>query len=222
MDGQRLAKHGGTFFGHLLGGMILKVSIAAVLTSLIAYLGVAKLAHLNPFRSVTTIDTTVVLGKLTKLEQVHVASRSYPVDVTITQSVAHIPCFLICNQMELKGSGTDDAVVDLSMLKRGDMTVDQATKTVTVRLATPTIEPANLNPAACNITSGHGIINSATQDFRNNPNGYRPLYVAAESQIHNAAVHDQELLSAGEQSTHDLLARVLGAVGVKHVVVSFS
>jgi hypothetical protein len=144
------------------------------------------------------------------------------VDVKITQSVGVIPCFLVCNQMELKGSGTDDAVVDLSKLSKKDVTIDQSTDTVTVRMAAPTVGPADLNPAACSITSTHGVVNGATQEFRNNPNGYRPLYAAADSQIHRAAVRDQALLTAGEQSTRAMLAQLLGAVGVKKVTVDFS
>src|ERR1700722_17695943 len=201
-DGEKAVKHGGNFLGHLFGSMIGTIIVVVVIAVVAAYLLVAKLENLNPFGSRTTITSTVVLGKLTKIDQVHVATRSYAVDVKITQSVGVIPCFLVCNQMELKGSGTDDAI-------------DQSTDTVTVRMAAPTIGPADLNPAVCSITSTHGVVNGATQQFRNNPNGYRPLYVAADSQIHGAAVRDQELLAAGEQSTRAMLARVLGVVGVK-------
>jgi hypothetical protein len=45
--------------------------------------------------------------------------------------------------------------------------------------------------------------------------------VAAENQIHDAALHDPDLLSAGEQSTRELLARLLGTVGIKKVIVDF-
>ena len=183
---------------------------------------IAKVESLNPFGSHTTITTTVVLGKLTKIEQVHVATRSYAVDVKITQSVGIIPCFLVCNQMELKGSGTDDAIVDLSRLSKKDVTIDQSTDTVTVRMAAPVIGPADLNPAACSITSTHGVVNGATQQFRNNPNGYRPLYIAAETQVHDAALHDDALITAGEQSTRTMLAQLLDPVGVKKVMVDFS
>lgn len=223
---QTAAKHGGKFLGrflgHVLGGVIAKVVVAVVLALVAAYLVLAKIEHLNPFQPHTTITTTVVLGKLTKIEQVHVATRSYPVDVRITQSVGVIPCFIICNQMELKGSGTDDAIVDLTTLSKKDVSIDQATSSVTVRMAAPTIGPANLDPATCDISSSHGVVNGATQDFRNNPNGYRPLYAAAESQIHDTAAHDHDLVSAGEQSTRELLTRVLGVVGVKKVIVDFS
>jgi hypothetical protein len=220
--GKQPAGRGGGFLGRLLSGVLSKVIILVVIVLIGVYALVAKLEGLNPFGSHTTITTTVVLGKLTKIEQVHVATRSYPVNVKITQSVGVIPCFLICNQMDLTGSGTDDAVVDLSKLSGQDVSIDQSTKTVTVRLAAPTVGPADLNPADCSISSSHGAINSVTQAFRNNPNGYRPLYVAAESQIHSAAQHDGQLLAAGEQSTRALLTRVLGTVGVKKVTVDFS
>ena len=219
---EKAAEHSGRFAGHLFGAMIGTVIVIVVIVGVAAYLLIAAIEKLNPFASHTTISTTVVLGKLTKIEQVHVATRSYTVDVKITQSVGVIPCFLVCNQMELKGSGTDDAIVDLGKLSKENVTVDQSTQTVTVRMAAPAIGPADLNPAACSITSSHGVVNGATQDFRNNPNGYRPLYVAAESQIHGAAEHDQALLTAAEQSTRAMLARVLGVVGVKKVTVDFS
>jgi hypothetical protein len=221
-DREKTAEHGRNFLGRLLSSIMTKVIVVIVIALVAAYALIAKIENLNPFASHTTITTTVVLGKLTKIEQVHVATRSYAADVKITQSVGIIPCFLICNQMELTGSGTDDAIVDLSKLSGQDVSVDQSTETVTVRMAVPVIGPAVLNPATCSITSTHGTVNSATQAFRNNPNGYRPLYAAAESKIHNAAEHDHELLTAGEQSTRAMLARVLGTVGVKKVTVNFS
>ena len=218
---EKAARHGRHLLGHRLGGTIATIVAAVVIVLVAAYLLVAKIESLNPFGSRTTITTTVVLGKLTKIEQVHVATRSYAVDVKITQSVGVIPCFLVCNQMELTGSGTDDAIVDLSKLTKKDLSIDQSTDTVTVRLAAPAIGPAYLNPALCSITSTHGVVNGATQGFRSNPNGYRPLYAAAESQIHNAALHDRALLKAGEQSTRSMLSRLLGVVGVKKVTVDF-
>src|SRR5580704_15772730 len=124
--GDKAARRGRNFLGHRFGGMIATIVAAVVI---------------------------VVVGKLTKIEQVHVATRSYAVDVKITQSVGVIPCFLVCNQMELKGSGTDDAVVNLSKLSRKDVTIDQSTDAVTVRMAAPVIGPADLNPAVCSITS---------------------------------------------------------------------
>src|SRR5580700_7200171 len=150
---EKAAKHGGNFLGHLFGSMIGTIVVVVVIAGVAAYFLIAKMENLNPFGSRTTITTTVVLGKLTKIEQVHVATRSYAADVKITQSVGIIPCFLICNQMELKGSGTDDAVVDLSQLSRQDVSIDQSTETVTVRMAAPAIGPADLDPAVCSITS---------------------------------------------------------------------
>ena len=199
--------------------MIAAIAAAVVIVLVAAYLLVAKIESLNPFGSHTTITTTVVLGKLTKIEQVHVATRSYAVDVKITQSVGVIPCFLVCNQMELKGSGTDDAIVDLSKLFKKDLTIDKSTETVTVRMAAPAIGPAYLDPAVCSITSAGS--STGDEGFRNNPNGYRPLYAAAESQIHVAALHDRALLR-GRRAEHQGHARpALGAVGVKKVTVDF-
>jgi hypothetical protein len=220
-DRETAVDRAGNVAGRLFSGVLTKVIILVVIVLVGVYALVAKLENLNPFGSRTTISTTVVLGKLTKIEQLHVATRSYPVDVSITQSVGIIPCFLICNQMELKGSGTDDAIADLSKLTSKDVSINQSAKTVTVKMAPPVIGPAELDPVTATITSSHGVVNTLTAAFRSNPNGYRPLYAAAETQIHRAAAHDQDLMAAGEQSIRATLTRLLGAVGVKKVTVTF-
>ena len=217
----RAARRAHNFLARLVSSIITRVIVLPLIGLVVVLALIAKIESYNPFASHSTINTTVVLGRLTKIEQVHVATRTYPVDVRITQSVGVVPCFLICNKMELKGGGTDDAIVDLGKLTRSDVTVNQLAKTVTVRMAIPTIGPASLDTATCSITSSHGIINGLTQEFRNNPNGYRPLYLDAQSQIHGAAARDKELIAAGEQSTRAMLARVLGAVGVQKVLVNF-
>ena len=144
--GEKAAKHRGSFLGRLFGSVIGTIVVVVVIVLVGAYLLIAKVESLNPFGSHTTITTTVVLGKLTKIEQVHVATRSYAVDVKITQSVGVIPCFLICNQMELKGSGTDDAIVNLSALSKKDVAIDQSTDTVTVRMADAHRRPGRPEP----------------------------------------------------------------------------
>jgi hypothetical protein len=45
--------------------------------------------------------------------------------------------------------------------------------------------------------------------------------VAAENQIHDAALHDPDLLSARERSARELLARLPGTVGIRKVTVDF-
>jgi hypothetical protein len=216
------ARRSQSFFMRLVSSLITRVVVLPLIGLVIVLALIAKVESYNPFAPHSTISATVVLGKITMIEQAHVATRTYPVDVRITQSVGVVPCFLICNKMELKGSGTDDAIVDLSKLSQSDVTVNQLAKTVTVRLAAPTIGPASLDTTTCSITSSHGIINGLTQGFRNNPNGYRPLYLDAQSQVHSAAERDKELLAAGEQSTRSMLTRVLGAIGVQRVLVNFS
>lgn len=227
-DKQTVAKHSGGVFGALIGGLLkslaAKLILATVLAAL-AYFGViARVAHLptplsQVFHSHTTITTSAVLTKLTKIEQVHVATGTYKVNVKISQSV--FACWLICNKMQLQGTGTDDAILNLSALTAGDVAVNDDGSSVTIWMQPPTIGPAILDPANCNITSSHGVINTLTQSLRNNPNGYKPLYVEGEAQIHDQAVNDPALLTAGEQSARQLFAQVLGTIGVKQVTVNF-
>jgi Protein of unknown function (DUF4230) len=201
------------------GAAKLVIVVAAVL--LLAVGGPIAAAHYFAGRN-TAISTEAVIGSLSEIEQVHVATGSFAVNVKITQSVGIIPCFLICDQQELKGSGTDDAIVNLNGLSKEDVSINQSTDAVTVRMAAPVIGPADIDPAACTITNSLGVINSATQGFRNNPEAYRPLYAEAATQVHNAAEHDRALLAEAEQSTRAMLTQVLAAVGVKHVTIDFT
>lgn len=203
-----VADHGGRVLGTLLGTMlkslVTKLTLAAML-ALIAYFGVARVTHLpsmfNPHTTIftphTTITTSAVMTKLTEIEQVHVATATYKVNVKITQSVGIIPCFFICNQMQLQGSGTDYEILDLSTQSQSDVEVNADRSSLMLWIPPPAIGPAPLDPANCDISSNHGIINGPTQGIHNNPNGYRPLFVEAETQIHDQALRDPALLAAG-------------------------
>src|ERR1700722_13704774 len=81
---EKTAERGKGFLSRLLSSIMTKVIVALVIVLVGAYALIAKIENLNPFGSRTTITTTVVLGKLTKIEQVHVATRSYAADVKIT------------------------------------------------------------------------------------------------------------------------------------------
>jgi hypothetical protein len=232
LDKRTASKHAGGVAGALIGGLIRSLAAKLILASvlaILAYFGLTKVAHLaspfNPhtalFKPHETITTSAVMTRLTEIEQVHVATANYQVKVNITQSVGIIPCFLVCNKMQLQGTGTDDAILDLSTLSQGNVEVNASRSSVTLWIPPPTIGPAILDPAKCDITSSHGIANTLTQGIRNNPNGYRPLFVEGETQIHGQALRDSRLLAAGEQSARQLLSRILGTIGVKQVTVDF-
>jgi hypothetical protein len=214
--------------GGLLRGLVAKLVLALIL-ALAAYFGIAKAASVGPFggsgtailRPHTTVTATAVLIKLTGVDQLHVATGTYQVNVEITQSVGIIPCGLICNHMTLEGTGTVDEILDLSSLSSSDIVVNQPTSAVTLFLPPPSTGPAIVNPANCNITSGHGVINSLTQGLHNNPNGYRPLYAQAQSQVHDQALQDPRLLAKGEDNARTDLTRLLNSIGAKHVTVNF-
>ena len=69
-----------------------KVIVLVVIVLVGVYL-LCQDRDLNPFASHTTITTTVVLGKLTKIEQVHVATRSYPVTCGSPRAWESSPAF---------------------------------------------------------------------------------------------------------------------------------
>jgi len=221
-----VAKQGGGVLGSLVGGLlrglVAKLILAAVV-ALIAFFGITKAAHLiSSPGGQTTISSSSVMTKLNAIEQAHVATATFQVNVQITQSVDHIPCFLICNHMTLRGTGTDDAIVDLSTLSPSNVQINQSQSSVTLWIPPPAIGPAILNAAnCCQVTSSHGIVNSVTQDIHNNPNGYDPLFAQGENQIHSEALSSQPLQAEGEQSTRAMLSRILGTVGVKQVIVNF-
>jgi Protein of unknown function (DUF4230) len=183
--------------------------------------GITAVAHLGGSKTRTTITAAAVTAKLVEIEQVSVATGTYTVSVPIIQSVGIIPCFWVCNKMELSGVGTDDAILDLSALSNSNVVVTSGGSSVGLWIPVPTVGPAFLDPARSDISSGHGIVDSVTLDFRNNPNGYQPLYVAAEKKIHYQAEHDPKLLSAAEQNTREIITRLLEVSGVHQVTIHF-
>jgi Protein of unknown function (DUF4230) len=233
LDKRSAAKHGGGVLGALLGSllrsMVAKLIFAAVL-ALLACLGViTKVAHLSsPVTTLpslatphTTISISAVMTKLDEIEQAQVATASYQVNEKIAQSVGIIPCWMICNQMQLQGTGTDDAIVDLGTLSSNNVMVNADRSSVTIWMPLPTIGPAVLDPTQCDISSSHGIVNTLTQGLHNNPNGFRPLFAEGEAQIHTQAMRDPRLLAAAEQSTREMLAQILGTIGVRQITVNF-
>ncbi len=79
------------FLARLLGSLVTRVIVLPLIGLIVVLALVAKIENYNPFAPHATINTTVVLGKLTKIEQAHITTRTYPVDVRITQSVGVIP-----------------------------------------------------------------------------------------------------------------------------------
>jgi hypothetical protein len=225
------AKYGagmlGNLIGHLLGSLVGKVVTAAI----IAVIAGAALLHavasvptpgkLIDAQQHTTISASAVMTSLGEIQDAHVASATYNVDVQITQSFWIIPCFFWCDQLQLQGSGSDDAILNLSRLARSDIQVNQARSTVTLWLTPPTVGPAELDLAATSVTGHSGIVNDMTRIFRNNPNASKPLYLAALAQIHDRALQDGKLQAEGEQGTRALLTHILGLIGVSQVTVNF-
>jgi hypothetical protein len=226
------ARHGGgvagAMIGGLLRGLVAKLLLALIL-ALVAYFGIAKAASLGPFsgrdttilRPHTTITAAAVLTKLAGDDQLYVATGKYKVNVQITQRVWIIPCGLFCNHMTLEGTGTEDEILDLSSLSLSNIEVNQQTSAVTLFLPPPSTSPAILNPANCSITSSHGVLGSLAEGLHENPNGYRPLYIQAESQIHDQALQDPRLLAEGENNARADLTRLLNLIGAKHLTVNF-
>src|SRR5579863_8921546 len=85
------ARRGRNFLVRLVSSLITRVIVLPLIGIVIVLALIAKIESYNPFAPHTTINTTVVLGALNKIELVHVATRTYPVDVSITQSVGVIP-----------------------------------------------------------------------------------------------------------------------------------
>lgn len=201
----------------------LGISFAAALLASALVAGITAVAHLGGVKARATpraITAAHVTDKLTGIGQISVTG-TYTVNVTITQTVGYIPCFLVCNKMELHGVGSDDAILDLSTLSSSNVEVDSGKSSVTLWIPLPTIGSAFLDPVKSYIASSHGVVSSFTLAFRNNPNGYKPLYAAAEKKIHDQAEHDPKLIAEAEQSTYELIARLLGTVGVQEVTIHF-
>ncbi|ONH33094.1 DUF4230 domain-containing protein [Pseudofrankia asymbiotica] len=225
-DGATASRRGGRSarlpsFGGLLKLVALVVTLV-VLASVVSFVaGWPSLIH-NPF-SEKKVDRSSppVLRSLENISQYHAASAHMEVVVDVEDDTKWIPSSLKGERVLFVGVGTVDSIVDFTGLDAKRVTVDEATKAVTIRLPAPTIGKANLDPQKSYVVARQrgaldrigGLFGGQSTD--------QDLYVRATTQMQAAAATDGQVLALGKSNTTAMLKGLLGALGYTNVTVTY-
>jgi hypothetical protein len=193
-----------------------------------ALAGAGKLGGLfpsigNPFGT-ETIDRTppALLQSLTDLSDYHAASANFQVIVDTEKDAKFVPSFIRGERTVYVAGGSVDAIVDFSQLDERSIQVSPDRTSVSVVLPAPTIADPDLDPEQSRVVSrDRGVLDRIGSAFSDNPSTERPLVLAAEDKMREAA-GASDLRAKAESNTRSMLEGMLRALGYSSVNVSFS
>jgi hypothetical protein len=200
----------------------------AALVVFAALLGAGKLGGLfpsigNPFGT-ETIDRTppALLQSLTDLSDYHAASANFQVIVDTEKDTRFVPSFIRGERTVYLANGSVDAIVDFSQLDERSVQLSPDRTSVTVVLPAPTIADPDLDPEQSRVVSrDRGVLDRIGSAFSDNPSTERPLVIAAEDKMREAA-GASDLRAKAEENTRRMLEGMLRALGYSSVSVSFN
>jgi hypothetical protein len=204
----------------LRGLAIAGVIVVAVLA------GAGRLGGLlrsNPFGS-KTIDRTqpALLQSLADLSEYHAATANFQVIVDTEKDTRFVPSFIRGQRTVYVAGGSVDAIVDFSTLDERSIQVSPDRTSVTVVLPAPTMGDPTVDPKASRVVSqDRGVLDRIGSAFSDNPTGERPLVLAAQAKMRDAAA-TSDLRAKAEQNTRSMLEGMLRALGYTSVTVTFS
>ncbi len=177
----------------------------------------------NPF-STKTVDRTqpALLQSLADLSEYHAATGNFQVIVDTEKDARFVPSFIKGQRTVYVAGGSVDAVVDFSQLDERSIQVSPDRTSVTVILPAPTVAQPTVDPAASRVVSrDRGLLDRVGSAFSDNPTSEKPLMLAAQDKMRDAAV-ESGLRVKAEENTRHMLEGLLGALGYTSVSVSFS
>jgi uncharacterized protein DUF4230 len=177
----------------------------------------------NPFES-HTVDRTqpALLQSLADLSEYHAATANFQVIVDTEKDTRFVPSFIRGERTVYVAGGSADAIVDFSKLDERSIQVSPDRTSVTVVLPSPTVADPTVDPKQSRVVSrDRGVLDRIGSALSDNPGNERPLVLAAQAKMHDAAVAS-DLRAKAEQNTRSMLEGMLRALGYSSVTVTFS
>jgi hypothetical protein len=195
---------------------------------LAVFAGAGKLGNFlpslpNPF-STRTVDRTqpALLQSLADLSEYHAATGNFQVIVDTEKDARFVPSFIRGERTVYVAGGSVDAVVDFSQLDERSIQVSPDRTSVTVVLPAPTVADPTVDPGSSRVVSrDRGVLDRIGSAFSDNPTSDRPLVLAAQQKMRDAAA-GSDLRAKAEDNTRHMLEGMLRALGYTSVNVSFS
>ena len=177
----------------------------------------------NPFRT-ETVDRTspALLQSLADLSDYHAATGNFQVIVDTEKDTRFVPSFIRGERTVFVAGGSVDAVVDFSQLDSRSIQVSPDRTSVTIVLPAPTLAEPTVDPDQSRVVSrDRGVLDRIGSAFSDNPTSERPLVLAAEEKMRDAAA-ESDLRKRAEENTRRMLEGMLRALGYTSVSVTFS
>lgn len=198
------------------------------LVLLAVLLGAGKLGSFlpsvpNPFGS-ETIDRTQppLLQSLSDLSEYHAASGNFQVIVDTEKDTRFVPSFIRGERTVYVAGGSVDAVVDFSQLDERSVQVSPDRSSVSIVLPAPRVtDPAVDVDQSRVVSRDRGVLDRIGSAFSDNPATERPLILAAEEKMREAA-GASDLRARAEENTRQMLVGLVRALGYTGVTVTFS
>lgn len=203
------------------------VAIAGVIVVAL-FAGAGRLANLlpsipNPFGS-ETVDRTqpALLQSLADLSEYHAATGNFQVIVDTEKDTRFVPSFIRGERTVYVAGGSVDAIVDFSKLDERSIQVSPDRTSVTVVLPSPTLADPAVDPENSRVVSrDRGVLDRIGSALSDNPSTERPLVLAAQEKMREAA-RESDLLRRAEDTTRGMLERMMRALGYSIVNVAFN
>lgn len=200
----------------------------AALLALALFAGAGKLGNFlpslpNPFES-HTVDRTqpALLQSLADLSEYHAASGNFQVIVDTEKDTKFVPSFIRGERTVYVAGGSVDAVVDFSQLDERSIQVSPDRTSVTIVLPAPAVADPTVDAEQSRVVSrDRGVLDRIGSAFSDNPSTERPLILAAEQKMRDAA-NTSDLRARAEDNTRKMLEGMVRALGYANVSVTFS
>lgn len=191
-----------------VGGVVGSVVLVVVLLLWL----VSRIPDLNPFAGRTEErGGAAILQSVRDLSEYHAASGDFQVVVDLEKDVPWVPDIIAGERTLFVAAGSVDAYVDFGDLGEDALTVDEAARTVEVRLPPATLSKPDLDQERTYVfDQERGAFNRIEALF-DSPD-QRELYVLAEQKIKDAATRTH-LTTRAEHNTRATLTTLLTALG---------
>jgi hypothetical protein len=177
----------------------------------------------NPFTT-EEVDRTqpALLQSLADLSDYHAATGNFQVIVDTEKDTRFVPAFIRGERTVYVAGGSVDAVVDFSQLDARSIQVSPDRTSVSIVLPAPTLAEPTVDADKSQVVSrDRGVLDRIGSAFSDSPTSERPLMLAAEEKMRDAAA-SSDLRRRAEENTRRMLEGMLGALGYTSVSVTFS
>ena len=200
----------------------------AALVAAALFAGAGKLGSFlpdlpNPFRT-ETVDRTqpALLQSLADLREYHAATGTFQVTVATEKDTRFVPSFIRGERTVYLAGGSVDAVVDFSQLDERSIQVSPDRTSVSIVLPAPAVAEPTVDVEQSRVVSrDRGVLDRIGSAFSDNPSSEKPLILAAEQKMREAA-GASDLRARAEENTRKMLEGMVRALGYSSVSVTFS